>query len=127
MNTLIRLEEAAFLVLAFILSIYLGFGWWLFILLLFAPDLSMAGYLFGSKTGALIYNLFHHKAVAIVVAGLGLFLNNNPAILAGLVLLGHSSLDRILGFGLKYPDDFNHTHLGTIGKIASENIKLQKK
>jgi len=32
------------------------------------------------------------------------------------VIFGHSSLDRFLGFGLKYFDGFNVTHLGTIGK-----------
>jgi hypothetical protein len=31
-------------------------------------------------------------------------------------LLGHSSFDRVLGYGLKYDDDFKHTHLGWIGK-----------
>jgi uncharacterized protein YbjT (DUF2867 family) len=25
-------------------------------------------------------------------------------------------MDRVLGYGLKYPDAFKHTHLGTIGK-----------
>lgn len=44
---------------------------------------------------------------------------NNPALqLAGLILLGHSSLDRVLGYGLKYADSFKHTHLGWIGGAA---------
>jgi hypothetical protein len=36
--------------------------------------------------------------------------------LAGTILLGHSSLDRVFGYGLKYPDAFQNTHLGRIGK-----------
>jgi len=32
------------------------------------------------------------------------------------VLYGHSSFDRLCGYGLKYVDDFKHTHLGWIGK-----------
>jgi hypothetical protein len=35
---------------------------------------------------------------------------------AALVLYGHSSMDRMLGYGLKYADDFKHTHLGWLGK-----------
>jgi hypothetical protein len=43
-----------------------------------------------------------------------------PALsVAGLVMLGHSSLDRALGYGLKYPDAFQHTHLGTIGRAPA--------
>ena len=38
--------------------------------------------------------------------------------LGGLILFGHSSMDRILGYGLKYPDSFEHTHLGMIGKSS---------
>ena len=34
---------------------------------------------------------------------------------AGIILFTHSNMDRILGYGLKYPDDFKHTHLGWIG------------
>jgi hypothetical protein len=34
----------------------------------------------------------------------------------GIVLFGHSSLDRMLGFGLKYKEGFGFTHLGKIGK-----------
>jgi hypothetical protein len=36
--------------------------------------------------------------------------------LIGVILLGHSSLDRALGYGLKYEDSFQNTHLGRIGK-----------
>ena len=35
---------------------------------------------------------------------------------AGTILLGHSSLDRVFGYGLKYPDSFKATHLGMIGR-----------
>ncbi|MEW6083560.1 MAG: DUF4260 family protein [Chloroflexota bacterium] len=30
-------------------------------------------------------------------------------------LLGHSSLDRVFGYGLKHKDAFQNTHLGRIG------------
>ena len=34
----------------------------------------------------------------------------------GLLLVAHSSFDRMLGYGLKFPDDFKHTSLGWAGK-----------
>ncbi|MBC8508108.1 MAG: DUF4260 family protein [Anaerolineales bacterium] len=47
--------------------------------------------------------------------------------LIGVIMLGHSSLDRVIGYGLKYPDSFQHTHLGMIGKNAkSPSTPLKK-
>lgn len=126
MKTLIRIEEGALLVAAYLLSLWLGFSWWLFVVLIFLPDISMVGYLMGNKTGALIYNLFHMKAIAIAFVLMGFYLENNVLALAGLILFGHSSLDRIFGFGLKFPDDFNHTHMGIIGKDTSPKLKIKK-
>ncbi|MBV6397568.1 MAG: hypothetical protein HFACDABA_03182 [Anaerolineales bacterium] len=31
-------------------------------------------------------------------------------------LFGHSSFDRVLGYGLKHEDAFQNTHLGRIGR-----------
>jgi hypothetical protein len=47
---------------------------------------------------------------------LGSILASQPLQLAGLILFGHSSMDRVLGYGLKYSDSFQHTHLGMLGK-----------
>ena len=84
-------------------------------MLFLTPDISMAGYIFGPKIGAVAYNLAHHQGVAIFFYILGLVLSSQVLQLAGLVLLGHSSFDRLLGYGLKYPDSFGHTHLGMVG------------
>ena len=40
--------------------------------------------------------------------------------LAAIILFAHSSLDRALGYGLKYDDSFGNTHLGSIGKKGNE-------
>jgi hypothetical protein len=45
--------------------------------------------------------------------------------LAGTILLGHSSLDRVLGYGLKYPDSFQNTHLGVIGRKRTIPAKVE--
>lgn len=116
MNLLLKLEDAAKFMAAFVLSLYLGFSWWLFLAWFLAPDLSMMGYLINTKVGAAAYNLGHHQGLAIVIFVSGVYLNMPSLTFAGIVLFGHSAFDRMLGYGLKYPDDFKHTHLGWIGK-----------
>lgn len=115
MKTLIRLEEAAMFVLSIYLFSLLPFAWWWYVVLILAPDISFLGYAAGNKVGAVVYNLFHHKAVAIVVYIVGLYLHHDVLQLIGLILFGHSSMDRFFGYGLKYLTSFKDTHLGTIG------------
>lgn len=114
MKLLIRLEELGIFCLS-ILSLYklgINFGWWLNLLLFLSPDIGMLGYAANSKLGAITYNLFHHKAVAGIVTMLGVLQGNDYMLFAGLILFAHSSFDRVLGFGLKYPDNFKHTNIG---------------
>ena len=115
MKTLIRLEEIALVILAFYLFLALGYAWWWFLVLFLLPDLSMLGYLAGPRIGALTYNVVHHKATAVALYLTGALLGLPLLQAAALILLGHSSLDRVLGYGLKYADSFKHTHLGLIG------------
>jgi hypothetical protein len=119
MKNLLKLEEAFMFGLSIFLFSTLDFAWWWYPLLILAPDLSMVGYLGGPQLGAATYNFFHHKALGIGVFVLGVFLANPPLQLAGLILFGHSSMDRMLEYGLKYPDSFEHTHLGMIGRSKS--------
>jgi hypothetical protein len=116
MQNLIKIEEAAQFLLSIYLFAKLPIAWWWFPALLLVPDISMIGYLFNTHAGAWLYNFFHHKAVAIAVLLLGYVSNNNYIILTGIILFGHSSMDRMLGYGLKFEDSFHHTHLGLIGK-----------
>lgn len=71
----------------------------------------MIGYAFGNRVGAIVYNIFHNQLVAIIIGGIGLVLQIPYVQLVGLVLLGHSSLDRAMGFGLKLDNGFKFTHL----------------
>lgn len=116
MKNLIKLEELALFGLAIYLNSFLPFPTWVFWALFLAPDLGMLGYLVNPKVGAITYNLFHHKGIAIACYFLGYFLIIHELTLVGVILLGHSSFDRILGYGLKYADAFQHTHLGMIGQ-----------
>jgi hypothetical protein len=116
MKTLLKLEGMALLGLSLFWFLQLNYAWWWYPVLFFVPDLSMAGYLAGTRPGAVIYNIVHHHAVSIGLFILGFFLGLPILQLAGVILLGHSSLDRMLGYGLKHSDAFKNTHLGEIGK-----------
>ncbi len=112
MNTLLKLEMIILIVLAVWLFSLMGFAWWWFAVLFLVPDVGMIGYVASPKVGAWTYNLTHHLGLAtlIIIAGSELAI---PWVeLAGIIMLGHSAFDRVLGYGLKYPDAFKHTHLG---------------
>ena len=116
MKLLIRLEELAMFLLSIYLFSNLSFDWWWYLALILTPDISMIGYIFGDKVGACTYNFFHHKAVTVAVYVAGLYFANEAIQLAGLILFGHSSMDRMFGYGLKTNEGFKYTHLGIIGK-----------
>lgn len=116
MTTLLKLEDLGLFGLSLLLFSQLPYGWWVYALLFLAPDLGMLGYLAGPKVGAATYNLTHHLGLAVLLYAAGILAAIPPLALAGAVMLGHSSLDRVLGYGLKYPDSFHHTHLGWIGR-----------
>ena len=101
MKSLIKLEEFALVALSLYLFLALDYAWWWFPLLFFVPDASLIGYLINPKMGAAAYNLIHHKALAILFYLLGSFTQLPALQLAGLIMFGHSSFDRILGFGLQ--------------------------
>lgn len=126
MDLTIKLEEAAIVAVSvYFLSQYnLGLPVWVWVLLFFSPDLSMAGYLVNTRVGAFTYNLFHHRGLALAIMAAGFVMHIDLLISAGLLLMAHSSFDRMLGYGLKYSDDFKHTNLGWIGenKGLSENL-----
>lgn len=94
----------------------LGFPFWVWIVLFLTPDLSMFGYLFNTRIGAFAYNLFHHRGLALLISVSGFLLHQEVMVAFGILLFAHSSFDRIFGYGLKYNDSFNHTHLGWTGK-----------
>jgi hypothetical protein len=116
MKYVLRLEELLLFGFALFLFSKLEYGWGIYALLFFTPDLSMLGYLAKPRIGAWTYNLIHHKGLSVLLYILGSLLSIPWLMFTGTLLLGHSSLDRVLGYGLKYPDAFQNTHLGWIGR-----------
>lgn len=116
MKITIKFEEIMMLVLGIYAFSLLSYAWWLFLILFLLPDIGMVGYIFNSKIGALCYNVFHHKGIAILLYLIGIYFQKEWLQLSGCILFAHSAFDRILGYGLKYKKGFKFTHLGEIGK-----------
>ncbi len=116
MKKIIQLEEFAMFMLTIYLFSRLSFAWWWYPALILLPDISMIGYVFGNRAGAIAYNIVHHKAIAVAIYVAGLYLQNEILQLTGLILFGHSSMDRMMGYGLKTFAGFKFTSLGEIGK-----------
>lgn len=116
MRVVIALEELGMLLLSIAALYYLGSPWWYYLLLAIGPDISFLGYAAGKKVGAITYNLFHHKGIAVILILLGFYLEIDTITIIGIILFGHSSIDRMLGYGLKHFEGFKYTHLGQIGK-----------
>jgi hypothetical protein len=116
MKNTIKLEEMAMLVASILALICLKVPYWYYLILFIGPDISMLGYLLGNKIGAACYNVFHHKGIVLALFVVGFIYNNWMLQVTGLILFGHSSMDRMAGYGLKYNEGFRFTHLGAIGK-----------
>ena len=74
----------------------------------------MLGYLLNNKVGAIIYNLFHTYVMTILVILCGLFFSNAIVLAIGIIWTAHIGMDRMIGYGLKYPTAFKDTHLNRV-------------
>jgi hypothetical protein len=93
-----------------------GSSWWIFAALWLVPDLSMLGFLAGPRYGSWSYNAVHSYIAPVAVAFAGLVLHRSDLLPFALIWFNHIGLDRMLGYGLKYPTGFGDTHLGRQGK-----------
>lgn len=110
----IRLENLLLAICAITAYGHSDGSWGLFALLFLAPDLFMLGYLFNKQVGAQVYNLVHHYAGPLALALLAWQADFTLLYQLALIWLSHISIDRVFGYGLKYNDDFKHTHMQEI-------------
>jgi|SRR5690554_3371304 len=115
-----RLGGAALFVAATVAWFVSGFGWLPYVLLLFAFDLSMLGYLAGPRVGAAIYNLGHGFLLPSLSAMAYLLTGVDWVLALTCLWFAHIGIDTALGYGLKFPTSFQVTHLGRIGKKSVE-------
>ena len=119
---LLRLEGLAVAALSAVLYARTGASWWLFAALWVTPDLSMLGYLAGPNLGARVYNAIHSYVTPATLAVSALLLGSTVLLPIALIWINHIGVDRLMGYGLKYPDGFGWTHLGKLGKRRGQAI-----
>jgi len=78
--------------------------WGLFAALFLAPDVSLLGYLISAnRFSATLYNAVHSYLLPLALLPF--------AAQIALIWICHISWDRLVGYGLKYPGAFRHTHI----------------
>jgi hypothetical protein len=117
----LRAEGAAVLAASIAGYVHGDYSWILFVALFLAPDLSLAGYLAGPRTGASVYNAIHSYVGPCIVGAL--FLATDRSLALPIIWVAHIGFDRLLGYGLKYPSAFRDTHLGMIGRLPAIDHK----
>jgi len=115
-DRIVRAEWAVAAIVAVVFYAWSGASWWLFALLILAPDLSALGYLFGPRIGAFSYNMLHVLFWPALLLAAGAYLGQPTGTAVSLIWLVHIAVDRALGYGLKLPTGFQDTHLGHIGR-----------
>lgn len=111
-----RIESFAILTCIVLFYGLIGGNWILFFALLFSIDVFMLGYLAGNKIGALAYNIGHSYILPPILLVTGYATDSTLIVSLGLIWAAHIAMDRLLGYGLKKDNGFEHTHLGIIGK-----------
>jgi hypothetical protein len=112
---LLRLEAAVLLALAVFFYATYSSSWWLFAMLLLAPDVGILGYLANPRVGAVAYNVFHTYLLPSVVVVVGVVTGSEATSSVGIVWFAYIGIDRALGYGLKNAENFKHTHLDVLG------------
>jgi hypothetical protein len=112
-RSVLRFE--ALVVLAVLVVLYgrTHASWVLFSVLLLVPDVGILGYVRGSRLGAWSYNAFHTYAAPALCLEASLYFP--PLLPISIVWAAHIAMDRAFGYGLKYADEFGHTHLCIVG------------
>ena len=111
---LLRLEGTAVLLTSLILYYNLNLSWLTFAIFLLAPDISAIGYLFNTRIGSISYNIAHIYILPLSIALLAFLLSWSLGWQIALIWTAHIGMDRLFGYGLKYPDNFKHTHLNQV-------------
>jgi len=115
-RVLLRAEGAVLLGLAIFGYARYGGSWWLFALLILAPDIGALGYVAGPRLGASTYDAVHTYVGPAVLVVIGTVSGSSLLLSIGFIWFAHIGMDRAVGYGLKYADAFSHTHLGIVGR-----------
>ena len=110
----LRVEAACVLVAAvYAYFAVLDASWGLFLVLFLVPDLSLLAYASNPRgpRKALLYNLAHSYVLPFCLLAIGLSTQHVQATRVALIWFAHIGLDRALGYGLKFGQAFQPTHI----------------
>ena len=107
----LKVEGLAVATLSAVLYARTGASWWVFAALWLTPDLAMLAYFAGARWGAHGYNAVHSYLLPVVLVLVALAGQQTALLPFALIWFNHIGVDRLLGYGLKYPDGFGFTHL----------------
>ena len=110
------MEGLAVAVLSAFLYAHTGASWWLFAALWLTPDLSFFGYMAGPRIGSYCYNAVHSYLLPVALTIVGLWFHQTALLPFALIWFNHIGVDRLLGYGLKYPRGFGSTHLSRLSR-----------
>lgn len=110
----LHLEGLAMLLVAVIGYAQLDYAWWQFFLFLPLPDVAIAFYALNPQIGSIAYNLVHSYTLPLILLAVSLQMTQPMLMAAALIWLAHIGMDRMVGYGLKYPTDFKDTHFSHI-------------
>jgi hypothetical protein len=113
-NVLLRLEGALALALALVTYVRIDGSWWLFLALILAPDLALLGYVRSPAVGAWAYNLAHTYIAPLLLAAAGFGLGMPYLVPVAAIWVAHIGVDRLFGFGLKYPTHQKDQHFARL-------------
>ena len=111
---LLHIEGGLILLFSVMMYSYLKGGWGMFFLFLLVPDVAFLGYLVNKDVGRISYNLFHFYLGPFLLFVFGTFMENPLYFLLALIWLAHIGMDRLVGFGLKYPEGRKVTHFNKL-------------
>ena len=107
----LRLEGLAVLGLAIFAYGRLDYSWLVFVLLLLWPDIAVVAYAINTSMGTAVYNMLHTYIFPIILITVSILLSWSFGIQFALIWFAHIGMDRLFGYGLKYPSAFKDTHL----------------
>jgi len=110
-GVLLRLEGAAVLAAAVIVYYDRGWSWLAFALLLLVPDVGLLALLAGPRTGAYVYDALHVYVGPVALLVASLLGDWPPGMQVAVIWLAHIGMDRLVGYGLRYPTGARETHL----------------
>jgi hypothetical protein len=116
-TALLQLEGLALLALACAAYQHLFPHRWLFFALFFlAPDLGLLGYAAGApRFAAALYNSLHTSTLPVLLGFASYLTTSHTGLALALIWFAHISIDRALGYGLKFAEGFKPTHLQRAG------------